>query len=331
MKNVLSIQEIFDLARDTLVKAGSNEVQSEAVADTISRAEQDGSASHGLFRLPGYFASLKSGKINQNPKPKLTNVTKAVLKCDGDRSYAPLVHKMYLDNLIKNAKEIGVSILSINRVAHFAALWPETETLAESGLVGIACTSYMPAAAPFGASEKLYGTNPISFAWPRNKDKPIVFDMATSSLALGDIQIAARDGHELPLGTGIDKEGNPTTDPNKILEGMLLPFGGYKGSHFSMMIEFLAGPLVGETTSFLTKENNLDDGGPPLGGELIIAMAPEIISDLDDWEKNSEPFINKLSNLNGVRIPGKRRHNNRETRNSVEVNSDLLQKIYSLK
>ena len=96
------------------------------------------------------------------------------------------------------------------------------------------------------------------------------------------------------------------------------------------MIELLAGPLVGETTSFLTKENNLDDGGPPLGGELIIAMAPEIISDLDDWEKNSEPFINKLSNLNGVRIPGKRRHNNRETRNSVEVNSDLLQKIYSL-
>jgi delta1-piperideine-2-carboxylate reductase len=155
--------------------------------------------------------------------------------------------------------------------------------------------------------------------------------MATSSLALGDIQIAARDGHELPLGTGIDREGNPTTDPNKILEGMLLPFGGYKGSHFSMMIELLAGPLVGETTSFLTKENNLDDGGPPLGGELIIAMAPEIISDLDDWEKNSEPFINKLSKLNGVRIPGKRRHKNRETRNSVEVNPDLLQKIYSLK
>ena len=45
-------------------------------------------------------------------------------------------------------------------------------------------------------------------------------------------------------------------------------------------------------------------------------------------DKNSEPFLSKLSKLNGVRIPGKRRHNNRETRNSVEVNSDLLKKIY---
>ena len=114
MENVLSIQEIFDLAKDTLVKAGSSEDQSEAVAETISRAEHDGSASHGLFRLPGYFASLKSGKINQNPKPKLTNVTKAVLKCDGDRSYAPLVHKMYLDNLIESAKEIGVGRIVAN-------------------------------------------------------------------------------------------------------------------------------------------------------------------------------------------------------------------------
>ena len=68
----------------------------------------------------------------------------------------------------------------------------------------------------------------------------------------------------------------------------------------AMMIEFLAGPLVGETTSFITKENNINDGGPPLGGQFIMALAPEIISDLNDWDKNAEPFIEKLSSYEMV-------------------------------
>ena len=330
MDNSLSVEEIFNLVRDTLKKAGSSNNQSEAVAETISIAERDGSVSHGLFRLPGYFASLKSGKVNTNPKPKLTQITKAVLKCDGDRSYAPLVHKMFLNKLVEMTKDIGVGILSINSVAHFASLWPETEVLAENGLVGIACTSYLPTVAPFGSHEKFYGTNPISFAWPRKNKFPLVFDMATSSLALGDVQIAARDSYDLPKGIGLDKDGNDTTDPKKILEGILLPFGGYKGSNFAMMIELLAGPLVGETTSFMTQENNLNDGGPPLGGQFIMALDPEVISGLNDWDKNAETFIEKLSNFDGVIIPGKRRHNNRKRIKKVDVNPNLLDNIYSL-
>ena len=42
-----------------------------------------------------------------------------------------------------------------------AAMWPETEKLAEEGLVAFACTSYKPAVAPAGAIKPLFGTNPI--------------------------------------------------------------------------------------------------------------------------------------------------------------------------
>ena len=153
MKNSLSLEDIYNLAYNTLTKGGSCSEQAKAVAETISRAEQDGSVSHGLFRLPGYFNSLKSGKVNLNPNPSLHKVSKAVLKCNGDRSFAPLIHKLYLNELIQSTKEIGIGVLSIQRVAHFASLWPETETLAESGLIGIACTSYLPVVSPFGASE----------------------------------------------------------------------------------------------------------------------------------------------------------------------------------
>ena len=64
----------------------------------------------------------------------------------------------------------------------------------DRGLVGIACTAYMPMVAPVGSSTKLFGTNPISFAWPRPGHGPVCYDMATAAMAMGDIQIAARDG-----------------------------------------------------------------------------------------------------------------------------------------
>jgi hypothetical protein len=60
---------------------------------------------------------------------------------------------------------VGAGALSLTHIHHFAALWPETEFLAERGLVGIACTAYMPTVAPAGSKEKFFGTNPISFAW----------------------------------------------------------------------------------------------------------------------------------------------------------------------
>ena len=326
----LSIQEIKDISFKVLSKAGSNIEQANAVADIISKAEQDGSVSHGLFRLPGYVSSLKSGKINFSPNPKLKIISPVILKCDGDCSFAPLVHKMFLPNLVKVANEFGVGILSINRTAHFASLWHETEFIAENNLAGIACVSYLPSVAPHGSNQKLYGTNPFSFSWPRKNNFPLVFDMATSSIALGDVMIAARDQKLFNENMGLDKNGDLSKDPNEILKGMLLSFGGYKGSNISMMIELLSGPLLGETSSYETEKSNIKDGGPPLGGQLIIALSPAIISDNKDWIKRSENFINKLSSLKGVRIPGERRHKNRNNLQSVIVNPELMEKIKSL-
>ncbi len=326
----LSIKEVKDLSYKALTKAGSNDEQANAVSEVISKAEQDGSESHGLFRLPGYVSSLKSGKINHSPNPSLKSISPVILKCNGDCSFAPLIHKRYLSNLVKVANEFGVGILSINRTAHFASLWHETEFIAENNLVGIACVSYLPSVAPHGTSQKLYGTNPISFAWPRKNNFPLVFDMATSSVALGDVMIAARENKLFSENMGLDGEGQLTNDPKEILKGMLLTFGGYKGSHISMMIELLAGPLLGETSSYETEKNDIKDGGPPLGGELIMALSPAIISDSKDWTIRSENFINKLSSLRGVRIPGKRRHQNRKNYRPVKVNLELMKKIKSL-
>ena len=325
----LSLDEIYSLAKNVMLANGCDTANAEALADIICRAERDGSHSHGLFRVPGYVKALRSGKVDGKAKPTIRHLTPAVIQVEGHGCFAPLAQALGLPDLTKATEKIGIAALSLVGVHHFAALWPETEYLADRGFVGIACTAYMPAVAPAGSNEALFGTNPLSFAWPRPGHNPVVYDMATASMAMGDVQIAARDGREVPLGTGLDANGQPTTDPAAIAKGVLLPFGGYKGSAIAMMVELLAAGMTGEQFSFEARDTDNKDGGPPRGGEMIIGMSPAIIAG-DGWQDHVEGFVQKLSNIDGVRIPGARRHKNRMDKGPRSINLALIETINSL-
>ena len=326
----LSLEDIYNLANKTLLANGCDEETSNILSDLIMKAERDGSLSHGLFRLPAYIAGLKSGKINGKNRPKVSKITPSVVKVDGNNCLAPMVLNKSLPELIKAAQENGVAVLSITNSHHMAAMWPETEAIAEEGLVAFACTSYKPAVAPAGSIKPLFGTNPISFAWPRKNKPPVVYDMATASMAMGEVQVAKREGHKVPLGTGLTKDGKDTTDPAEIADGgVLLPFGGYKGSGIAMMVELLAGALVGDNFSYETAEKDNNDGGPPSGGEFILAISPEKLSN-SDWDTHSSKFFEKMKSMGDVRLPGERRHKNRLDKGPRHINEDLVNKIKSL-
>jgi len=325
----LSLDEIYNLAKNVMLANGCDTANAEALADIICRAERDGSHSHGLFRVPGYVKALKSGKVDGKAKPTIRHLTPAVIQVDGHGCFAPLAQAVGLPALTEAIAKIGIGALSLVGVHHFAALWPETEYLADRGFVGIACTAYMPSVAPAGSNEALFGTNPLSFAWPRPGHNPVVYDMATASMAMGDVQIAARDGREVPIGTGLDANGQPTTDPAAIAKGVLLPFGGYKGSAIAMMVELLAAGMTGEQFSFEARDTDNKDGGPPRGGEMIIGMSPAIIAG-DGWQDHVEGFVQKLSNIDGVRMPGARRHKNRMDKGPRPINLALIETINSL-
>lgn len=326
----LSLDEIYALAKDAMLANGCNMANAEALADIVMRAEQDGSHSHGLFRVPGYVKALRSGKVNGKAEPKVVRRTPSVIHVEGGGCFAPLAQAVGLPHLAKAAAETGAAALSLTGIHHFAALWPETEYLAERGLVGIACTAYMPAVAPAGSSTKLFGTNPISFAWPRPGATPLCYDMATAAMAMGDVQIAARDGKSVPEGTGLDANGRPTTDPAKIAGGgVLLPFGGYKGSAIALMVELLAAGLTGERFSFEAAEADNGDGGPPRGGEMVLALSPEVIAG-PGWDTHAEGFVDRLRGLDGVRLPGERRHKNRMTAGPRSINAALVDTIRNL-
>jgi delta1-piperideine-2-carboxylate reductase len=329
---VITVEDAREIARAALSAHGCDTVNAAAVADTIARAERDGAASHGLFRLPGYIASLKSGKVNGVSRPRIATRAPAVLHIDGDGGYAPVAHQTLAGPLADAAKSQGVALAAVTNTHHFSALWAEVELLAEQGVAALACVSFKPALPPAGGIKPLYGTNPMAFAWPRPGGDPVVFDQASAVMARGEVMIALRDGHQLPEGAGIGPDGQPTTDPDEVLKGALLPFGGYKGASLAMMIELLAGPLLGESLSVEAAETDQPDGGPPRGGEFILAIDPTATRGDTAWATHAERLFTEIASQDGARLPGEGRAARRAkiAGHGIEISEDRLASLKAL-
>jgi delta1-piperideine-2-carboxylate reductase len=325
----LSLEEIGDLASRVFLSHGCDEANTQALVRTVVAAERNGALSHGLFRVPGYAASLKSGKVNGKVTPAIGYKTSAIVSVHGDNGYAPLAIERGVPALADAAKSLGVAVMAITHTYHFAALWPEVEAVAERGLIALASTCYMPCVAPYGGNKPLFGTNPFAFAWPRPDRDPVVIDMATSAMALGEVQIAAREGQLVPAGTGLDARGEPTLDPNEIVKGVLLPFGGYKGSALALVAELLSAGAIGERFSFEAAVADNRDGGPPRGGEFMLAVSPELLAGAE-WATHCEGFFREFESIDGVRLPGSRRYKNRLSNAPRDVNAELLARIRAL-
>ena len=54
----LTLDEIFDLAKKSLLANGCDDETASILSDLIRNAERDGSLSHGLFRLPAYVSGF---------------------------------------------------------------------------------------------------------------------------------------------------------------------------------------------------------------------------------------------------------------------------------
>ena len=65
----LSLSDIYNLSLKVFTKNGCNENNATALSKIVHDAERDGSLSHGLFRIPGYVASLRSGKVKGDAEP----------------------------------------------------------------------------------------------------------------------------------------------------------------------------------------------------------------------------------------------------------------------
>ena len=329
----MTLSEVRELARSVLRKHGFSEAQACAVAETMVSGERDECTSHGIYRLLVCIATLKAGKVNPTAEPVVYDQAPGIVRVDANGGFSQLALQRGLTALHAKASANGIAALAINNCIHFSALWVEVEAITELGLVALACNPSHAWVAPAGGRGPVFGTNPIAFGWPRPNGDPFVFDFATSEIARGDIELHRRAGKPIPLGWGVDEEGNPSTDPAAVLKGAMLTFGGHKGSALAAMVELIAGPLIGDLTS---AESLAWDAGAkvsPHHGELIIAMDPKrFLGDgAPEHLARAETLFADIQET-GARLPSARRYEARvrSQASGVQIDDALCAEIMAL-
>lgn len=309
----LSLADAEALSHQVLSNNGFNQAHAEAITRSVLAAQRDECHSHGLYRLIGCVQTARYRGLDPDAEPQVIDQAPSVVKVDARRGSSLLAFERGLPHLVEKASRSGMAALAINNGFHFSALWQEVEALSEQGLAGIAMTPSHAYVAPAGGRSPLFGTNPFAFSWPRPGKTPYTFDFATSVVARGEIELHQRAGKALPAGWAIDREGNPTTDPQAALDGALLPFGGYKGSALSTMIELLAGPLIGDLLGHETQAATPDGKGQPHHGELILAFSLDAFlgSDKARHQQHAETLFEAILDQ-GARLPSQRRFEARE-------------------
>ena len=288
--------------KEILKKLGASEEDSELVAEATIDADLKGFTSHGLGRFPQYLISIESGTINLKDNITIEKETPAIALINGNSGFGQAGAYKAMKLAVKKAKEVGIGCVGVHNSNHFGVTGFYSDIAVKEGVIGTVIANTDPAIAPFGASEALIGTNPIAIGIP--SDSYIAVDMATSVTARGKILESKRKGLELPEGWALDKDGNPTTDPEAALEGSILAFGGFKGYALAFMIEILTGPLVNAeygkgVTGTASPTKNCTKG------DLYIAIDPSKFGSLEDFKAKTTDFCNQARAAGeNVSIPG---------------------------
>jgi delta1-piperideine-2-carboxylate reductase len=328
----ISRADLATLLRTIFLTHGCADGVAAILAENMALAEGDGARSHGIFRVAGNLGSLDSGWVDGKAIPLIEDIAPGMLRGDGRNGFSLPVLEMARERLMAKARANGIALLTIRNAHHFSAVWPDIEPFAHEGLVALAMVNSMASVVPHGGHKKLYGTNPLGFAVPREGHDPLVFDQASSGWSNGDVQIARREGRSLPEGIGVDRDGQPTIDPNAVLEGgALLPFGGHKGSSIAMMMEIMGAALAGGDYSFEIDWTAHPGAATPHGGQTYILIDPRR-GNARAFASRIETLIDAIHDAGQQRLPSDRRYANRRasTRDGIAIDAAALAHLEEL-
>jgi LDH2 family malate/lactate/ureidoglycolate dehydrogenase len=231
------------------------------------------------LHLDELFGS-KAGGCKPGAKiDKLPTKFKAVQKWNANRKLGQATAFEAMDAAMKMADEFGVGVVAVDNAFHY--LWGGGYVIdaANKGYIAYtSCTAALAEVVPFGGKFPTLGTNPHSWGFP-TKDVigfPICIDWATSTVAMGRVQQFLREGKQLPAGCGVDKDGNETNDPAKIVA--LMPFGQHKGYGLSLIDELYGAYIGGSLPTIRNRWDKVPAGEKGTCCFFFQCIHPEAIS-----------------------------------------------------
>ena len=278
-------------------------------ADVLVETNRRGVDTHGVARLEFYnmLVSMEEN-INKNAQLNIIRDEPPYLMVDADRGLGIIMAPQAVELAINRASEQGICVMGIRNSSHFGAAGYYADKCARQGYIALVSSNSGATMAPYGGREKILGNSPWSIAVPGGNRHPdhVMFDMACSEVSRGKCETAMREGRQVPIGWGIDKNGEPSTDPAAILwEGCLLPFGGIKGYCIALLVEVLSSMVT------FASQNENDAGGVHEGAShFVLLLDPGKFGSMEAYKNSIDSYVDQIKNTplaNGVSeiiVPG---------------------------
>ena len=294
-----------------MLQAGGMSADNAAqVADALVWADLRGTGSHGVSRLPLYLQWLASGEMAGHAEPKTITRLPALVVIDGQGGAGAVGMHSVVDAVVDGAKKAGACVGLLKATTHTGALGYFTSHIARQGMVGLAMATSGPLMAYHGAAESGLSTAPLSIAAPgASADAaPILFDMASSAVAMGKLMQARAAGKPLEAGWAIDEHGEPTLDAAKAK--VLLPLGGPKGSGLALMAEVVcslltANPILSTSLAVSPSERKHQQNA------FVLAIDIAQVTSLEQFHQDMAALVGAIKQLPAagsarILMPGER-------------------------
>ena len=307
--------------KEGMIRAGLDPEDADVFIDGLILADLRGVSSHGITRLSTYSKRVASGVIA--PKARVTALQEkdSTLLLDAGNGMGIPAAEQAMEWCIRKAAEHGCCFAAVRGGNHFGIGAHFSMMAAEKGMIGFAVSNSEAAVVPTGGSRPMLGTNPLSVAIPAGRYAPVVLDMATSVVARGKVVLAQKNGESIPEDWGVDRDGVPTTDPAKILDGgSMLPFGGPKGYAISLIIDILCSCVAGALNCRTTPHFWDDFEHPQNIGFFLGAIDIGGFLDLDTFKGRIDQMLDEFKacptkpGVPEVLLPGEIEQRNYERR-----------------
>jgi len=290
--------------------AGMPEHDAKIGTDCLLSADLRGVDSHGVSNmLRVYMQNINDGVINPAPNWKITNERLSIANIDCDRGLGIVIAPQAMEIAIEKAKKSGIGVVTMANGAHAGMVAYHAMLALKHDMIGMSMTAAGAQVLPtFGAEPRL-GTNPIAIAAPANKERPFVFDAATSSVAVNKINLAKRMNVAIPGGLVAQADGTPILEESLVPDNYkLLPTGStreqgsHKGYALACMVEILCSIMSGSGFGFSNERGRAQS--------YVAAYDVSAFTDVNEFKSTMDEFIKSLRETppapgqNEVVIPG---------------------------